>query len=210
MGAEMPIYRSDTLLNILRFALAAGCAALLFILHGKIVDFGSAAVYAASWVTFLHLCVGEYVLVRYLHARSAIQNALDLFASAFLVAGILSFSSPELWCSFFGGLFAIAVIKYMLIIHRTRDPVLKKYAREKVQWEMPAVFGLVVLAVILDALPPASPASHLLQLGIFIATTAFAIWIIAIRHSYRQTIKRAKSSESFSAMSNSGQSSRST
>lgn len=184
--------RYDWVLNGLRMATGIAACVLMVSLYGRISDLGNASIYAASWVTFLHVCVGEYVLVRYLHARSHVQNVLDLLAAVFLVAGILSFASPSLWCAFFGGLFALAVTKYLLVVRSTRDPALKRYAREKVHWESPAVVGLALLAVVLDQLPPKGTAAHALQVGILCATAGFAIWMIAIRHAYRRIARHTE------------------
>lgn len=181
--------RHDWVPNGLRIASGIAAGVFLVLLYGRITDFGSASLYAATWVTYLHVCIGEYVLVRYLHARSPIQNALDLLAGVFLVAGTLSFTSPALWCAFFGGLFALAVTKYLLVARETSDPDVKRYAREKVRWETPAVVGLAVLAVVLDSLSTKSTAAPLLQIVILVATTAFAIWMIGIRHAYRHVAR---------------------
>lgn len=154
---------------------------LLVVLHGRIADFGSAAIYAASWITFLHVCLGEFILVRYLDARSTVQNALDLLAAVFLAAGIVCFMSPALWCAFFGAVFAMAVTKYLLVGRDTDRAEVRRYVREKVFLETPAVVGLAALAVVIDRLPPRSAATYLLQLAILIATTAFAVWMVAVR-----------------------------
>lgn len=171
--------------NILRIIIGIGCAIMLILLYHRIDTLSSAAIYAATWVTFLHICIGEYVFVRYLHANSPIQNAIDLMATIFLLAGILAFASPALWCALFGGLFALAVTKYLILARDTEDPIVKKYAREKVLWESPSVLGMTILAIVLDQLPPHSTAARLLQIGILAITILFAIWMIIIRNAYR-------------------------
>ena len=182
--------RHENALNVLRIAGGVGGVILLVLQHGRISGFGSAAIYAASWITFLHICIGEYVLVRYLDARSTVQDALDLLAAVFLVAGILSFTSPALWCAFFGGVFALAVTKYLLVARKTGDADVRRYAREKVVWETPAVVALAVLAVVIDKLPPRGTAAYLLQLIILCGTAGFAVWMIGIRHAYRRVVRR--------------------
>jgi len=177
--------------DVLRVAAGVGGAVLLVVLWGQIEDFGSAAIYTATWITFLHVCVGEYVLVRYLDARSSLQNVLDLLAAIFLFAGVLSFTSPALWCAFFGGVFALAVTKYLIVERGAVDVDLKRYVREKIRWESPSVVILALVAVVLDQVSPRSSAAHLLQLGILIGTAAFAVWMIGVRHAYRRVTARA-------------------
>lgn len=179
-------------ISTLQIAGAVGEGILLLSLYARIHNFGSAALYTATWVTFLHICIGEYVFVRHLHARSHIHNALDLLAAIFLTAAILSFPSPALWCAFFSALFAIAVAKYMLVERNTQIEAVLQYTREKIRWELPVVVGLALLAVILDQLPPQASQFHLLQILILFATVAFAIWMIAIRHIYRRVSKAMK------------------
>ena len=176
--------------NGLRMAGGMGGTILLILLHRQISGFGSAAIYSATWITFLHICIGEYVLIRYLHARSVVQTALDLLAAVFLLAGIVSFTSPSLWCAFFGGVFALAVTKYLLVARKTGDADVRRYAREKVVWETPAVVALAVLAVVIDKLPPRGTAAYLLQLIILCGTAGFAVWMIGIRHAYRRVVRR--------------------
>jgi len=172
--------------NGLRIGAGVFLAILLLTLYVRIETLGHAAIYAATWVTFIHLCIGEYVLVRYCHAQTGMQNSLDLLGFVFLVCGSLAFVSPALWCAFFGGLFALAVVKYMVVQRTTSEEFLKKYAREKALLESPAVIGLAILALVLDYLPPRSVSARIVELGILTITTAFAIWMIAIRHAYRK------------------------
>lgn len=178
--------------NSLRIMGALGTAILLVLAFNQIETFGNAAIYAATWVTFLHVCVGEFVFVRYLHANSCIQNVLDFIAGIFIVAGVLSISSAALWCAFFGAAFALAITKYMLVERGTAQPSLRRYAREKIRCESPAVGLLVAMALVLDKLPTPSVFARALQVAILVATTGFAIWMIGVRHVYGRLVAESK------------------
>ncbi len=160
---------------------------MLLIVKGLHIDsIGASAMYIATWVTFLHLCIGEYVLIRYLHAQSTIQNYIDLLAGLFLIVGVFSITAPALWCAFFAALFSLAVTKYLVIERETTSSKLRKYACDKVRWETPAVIGLIICAVLLHQQPPHTTGAILIQLIILTATTLFAVWMIGIRHAYRR------------------------
>lgn len=51
---------------------------------------------------------------------------------------------------------------------------------------------MALLAVVLDRLPSDSAAAHILQVAILLATTLFAIWMIAFRHIYQHIIRNLK------------------
>jgi hypothetical protein len=173
-------------MDTLRITGAVAGMILLVLLYPRIDNFGSAALYTATWVTFLHVCIGEYVFVRYLQARSHIHNVLDFLATIFITGGMLSFTSPALWCAFFSGLFALAVAKYALIERNCHSEHILRYTQEKIRWELPVVIGLAVLSVILDQLPTHAFPSHIMQILILFTSVGFAIWMILIRHIYQR------------------------
>ena len=203
-GSAAPGAGHPLLQSILLLVAGIGIAALLVFMYPRIETFGDAAMYAASWVTFLHVCVGEFVLVRYLHARAGIQIGIDALAFVFLAAGCASFTSTALWCALFGAVLALAVIKYMLVEGSVDVTELRQYAREKVRWESPAVIGLTVIAVAVDRLPPRSAAERILEIGILCATTGFAVWMIGFRHAYRRVKQRMQASTKAEKKTNGG------
>lgn len=171
---------------ILRIPLAVLLATVLGFQAGRIQRFGDAAVYAATWIILLHVYIGEYVFIRYLHAISRNQQILDLFAALLLLGGVLSFSQSALWCAFLAGAFALAITKYLLIEQRLTRPELKQYVREKILWESPAVCLFSVLAVLISRLQGENPVIQLVETGLLTAAALFAVWMIGIRHVYRK------------------------
>jgi len=171
---------------LLRITASILILAVLALQFSRIDSFGSALIYAASWIIILHVFIGEYVFVRYLHALSRIQNLLDAFAGLLMLAGFLSFHKSALWCAFLAGAFALAIIKYFLVEQHIELPALKRYAREKILWESPAVCLFSVLAVVIDRLPEGSATVRIIELAILSAAALFAVWMIGIRHIYRR------------------------
>lgn len=176
----------------LRIAAAVVLAAVLVLQFGRIHRFGTALIYAASWVILLHVFIGEYVFIRYLHAISRTQQLLDAFAGLLLLGGILSFHRSALWCAFLAGAFALAITKYFLVEQHIETPALKRYAREKIIWETPAVCLFSVLAVLIDRLPAGSAFVQFIELTILAATAFFAVWMIGVRHIYRRVADARK------------------
>jgi hypothetical protein len=183
--------RETLAFSVFRVGVGVAAVVLLVALFPRVSGLGSGAVYVATWITLLHLCVGEYVLVRFLHARSRVQHALDLMAAVFVLGAVLSFPSTALWCAFLGGVFAIAVTKYLLVERSAQQEELARYAREKVRWESPAVVGFAILAVVLDQLPEGSTASVVVEIALLVASALFAVWMIGIRHIYRSLARQA-------------------
>lgn len=181
--------------NGLLVAAGLGGAILLAVRFMTIHSFGGAVLYGTTWVIFLHLCVGVYVLGRHLRAQSQIQKKLDFLAFLFLLGLILSFSSPALWCAFSGAMVALSVAKYLVYEEEGSDAMLRQYAREKARWEAPMAVGLVVFSIVLANLPESHLISRLLQMSILLGATAFAVWMIAIKQVYRQVADRSREIE---------------
>lgn len=181
--------------NILRLITAIAGMAILIALYPRIRNLGNAALYTATWVTFLHVCIGEYVFVKHLNARSYTHNLLDIIAAVFLFGAILSLPSPALWCSFFSAFFAIAIVKYMLIKRHTQLNPILSYTREKIRLELPVVIGMSILAVILGKISSDSTLVVIMQIMILLSTIGFAIWMINIRHIYRDLINNLRSEQ---------------
>jgi hypothetical protein len=158
----------------------------------RIDGFGPAVMYAASWIVFLHVLIGEYVFIRYLHAVSKVHQLLDAFAGLLLLCGILSFRQSALWCAFLAGAFALAITKYLLIEQHIQIPTLRRYTREKILWESPAVCLFSVLAVLIDRLREGGASVQLIELTILVAAALFAFWMIGIRHIYRRAAQSQK------------------
>lgn len=158
----------------------------------QVVGYGSAVMYAASWVVLLHIFVGEYVFVKHLHAVSRNQGALDMLAFFLLLGGMLTFNKSALWCAFLAGAFALASMKYLLIERTVREPALCRYARGKVRWESPAVVLFALLAVVIGNLPTRGLAIRVLESAILAASALFAFWMIGVRHAYRRVADASK------------------
>jgi hypothetical protein len=180
---------------LLRMPAAVLLAAVLALQAGRIDGFSSTMIYAASWIILLHVLIGEYVFIRYLHAVSRNQQMLDGFAGLLLLSGFFSFHRTALWCAFLAGAFALAVTKYFLIEQRIENPPLRKYAREKILWESPSVCLFSILAVLMDRLPSGSAARRLIEIGILAASALFAFWMIAVRHIYRRAAGACRESK---------------
>jgi Na+-translocating ferredoxin:NAD+ oxidoreductase RnfD subunit len=110
---------------VLRIPAAVVLAAVLALRAGQIDRFGSAVMYAASWIILLHVLIGEYVFIRCLHAVSRPHQLLDTFAGLLLLGGLLSFHRAALWCAFLAGAFALAITKYLLVEQHIENPALR-------------------------------------------------------------------------------------
>lgn len=177
---------------VLRIPSAIVLAAVLGLQAGRINGFGPAVIYAASWIILLHVLIGEYVFIRYLHAVSRPQQILDAFAGLLLLGGLFSFHRAALWCAFLAGAFALAIVKYILVEQHIQNLPLRHYAREKILWESPAVCLFSVLAVLMDRLPAESTVVRLIEIGILAASALFAVWMIGVRHIYRRAATARK------------------
>lgn len=174
--------------------LAAGATTGVFLVAqaGRIGRFGTALIYAASWIILLHVMVGEYILVRHLHANSKNQRALDTLAFILFLGGILAFTSAPLWCAFMAGVFALAIVKYVLVEQQTPQPALRQYAREKIRWEAPSVLLFAALAVFMDLRAPREGKLPVAEVAILAASILFAVWMVAVRHIYRRVIRAGR------------------
>lgn len=175
---------------LIRMPVAVILAAVLALQFDRVDGFGPAVIYTASWIILLHVFIGEYVFIRYLHAVSRNQQLLDLFAGLLLMCGILSFDQSALWCAFLAGAFALAITKYLLIEQHLTHSGLKRYTREKIWWESPAVCLFSVLAVLIDRAGAQKMMVQLVELVILIASALFAFWMIGVRHIYRKVARR--------------------
>ncbi len=174
---------------VLRVPAAVVLAVILAFQYDRITGFGSALMYTASWIILLHVWIGEYVFIRTLHATSRNQQLLDALAGLLLLGGLLSFRQSALWCAFLAGAFALAITKYLLIEQHIGVPELKRYAREKILWESPSVCLFSVLAVVISRLPEGSASVRMIEMAILTASALFAVWMIGIRHIYRQAAR---------------------
>lgn len=124
-------------------------------------------------------------MIRYLHAGSSVQRLLDLLVLCLLAGAVLSFTSTSLWCSFFGGAFALAVVKYLLLLLRLPPGApLTWYIQEKLLWAIPITIGFIFWAMVLDRIAPDGIVRSFVEIGMLTTTTLFAIWMIAIRRIY--------------------------
>ena len=172
--------------NGLRLAAGVAGAAVLILLAPTIQTVSHALLYAATWITFLHIALGVDAMVRCLHAYAKVQQALDVVAGALLGGFLVSFTTPALWCGFLAGVIGVAVLKYGLLYRSLHDRVLRRYTREKMLLEGPGVPLLALVAAILA--PGELPAVVTLGIAVFLlaGTTAFAVWMIGIKKRYRQ------------------------
>lgn len=177
---------------ISRVLVAVILGVALILQAGRIDGTGTAAIYAASWIVFLHVLIGEYVFIHYLHAVSRVQQLLDAFAAVLLLGGIFSFQQSALWCAFLAGAFALAITKYLLVEQHIENLALKRYAREKILWESPAVCLFSVLALLIDRLPAGGVFVQMIELVILGAVALFAFWMIGVRHLYRHVAQSQK------------------
>ncbi len=150
---------------------------------------GPAVIAAATWIILLHVFIGEYVFLRCFHAYSGVHLYLDGFAALLLFGGVLSLHRTALWCVFLAGAFALAIVKYRLVETGLESETLRRYAREKIRWESPAVVLFSGLAVTFDRLPDQSAAVRILEAAVLMAAALFAVWMIGVRHIYRHVVR---------------------
>ncbi|MCC5847391.1 MAG: hypothetical protein JJU29_04780 [Verrucomicrobia bacterium] len=176
-----------------RLRLKAGIAllTLLAVLALEMSGLGAWLLYAATWAIVLHVLLGVYVFVMHLHALSRPQCALDGFAFLFLLGAVLSPRNPALWCAFFAGVFALAIVKYLLVAETESSELLRDYAREKIRLETPAVIGFALMAMAASRLSPESLTMRIMQVSILLCSILFAVYLIGIRRIYQQ-VTRAK------------------
>ena len=177
--------KNHKLSNILRILAGAACVILLMARAPHIEETGHTLLYAASWVTFIHISFGVYVFVRYLRAYSHAQQVLDAIAAGLLAACLFFFTHPALWSACLTAFTAIAIIKYALLYHGTKTKALRRYIRSKILLETPAgiLVGLTAGIFAFGDLPNWLKLG--LQAALLVGTTAFAAWMIFIRRAYQ-------------------------
>ncbi len=176
-----------------RLRLKAGVLLLILLaaLALEVSGTGGWLLYAATWAIVLHVLLGVYVFVMHLHALSRPQWALDGFAFLFLLGAVLSSGNTALWCAFFAGVFALAIVKYLLVAETESSEILQSYAREKIRLETPAVIGFALMAMAAGRLPSESMAVRIMQIAILSCSILFAVYMVGIRRIYRE-VARAK------------------
>jgi hypothetical protein len=175
----------------LRVVAALVAVALLVYQTIQVEAAGAMIICAATWVVLLHILIGEYVFVRYLHAVSRIQKALDLLAFILLLAAIASVSATALWCAFMAGIFALATAKYLLVERSIDNPALRRYAKEKIVMESPSVLLFTLLALFINY-DREGVTVRAIEIVLLVLALLFAIWMIGIRHIYRRVASAAR------------------
>ena len=173
--------------NSLRCLGAVACMAILLVRATRIATLGHALLYAASWVTFLHICCGVYVFVRHLRAYSHAQQMLDAVAAGLLAANVFFFTRPAIWSACLAAFTVVAITKYALLYPRAQDTSHRRYIRSKILLETPGaiLLGLTAGILFLGDLPVWLALG--LQAALLATTTTFAIWMIFIRRAYRKS-----------------------
>ena len=139
--------------------------------------------YAATWVTILHLCMGAFLFVR-LGAKSTIHQSLECVGLLCTVIMVWCFTKPMWWCVALAVLMAVAIARYALIYLDDKRPAVLSYALEKLWSETPAIPVMVILAIYFYRI---SGGGHsVLYLGIIVlaSTTLFAFWMVIVRRIY--------------------------
>lgn len=168
-------------------AVAGGIlAGVLVALAGRIDGFGPAVLYVASWVILPHVFLGVHVFVRHLRAVSPVQNLLDVIAFVLLFCAILSFRTTTLWAAWFAGVFAVAILKYVLTLRSDLPKALHAYAREKILLETPAVFLFALAALVVHRVPEAPLLARAIEVAMLVCAALFAFWMIVMRRVYHR------------------------
>ncbi len=147
---------------------------------------GEAWILAASFAIVGHLLIGVWVFLHKLKAVSPWHKTADAFAFLFLFAAAASTGNTPLWCAFFAGLFAVAILKYHQCLHADLPEPLKAYCREKIRLEAPAVAAFVLAALVSAHLPETHSLQIKLEATLFFSAALFAVYLILIRRIYRQ------------------------
>jgi hypothetical protein len=185
MSTKMPPSR-PTPWHLLRFA--AGVLLLIWLAFRAFqpLEPGEAWILAASFSIVGHLLIGVWVFLHKLRAVSPWHRTADGFAFLFLFAAAASTANTPLWCAFFAGLFAVAILKYRQCCEENLPEPLKDYAREKIRLEAPAVVLFALAALVTARLPETHPVYQGIQIALFISAALFAVYLILIRQIYRK------------------------
>jgi hypothetical protein len=166
--------------------------AVLVLLGVRVVEIQNMAdlvMYAASWITILHVCAGAFIFVR-LGAASFLHYPLEVVGLICLFAMAWFFTNPAWWCFLLAILMAVALVKYVLLYHADARSAVRIYAREKILSESPAIPIMTVLAVLFHRADPDSPSTLYMSLFVLLITTAFAFWLVVVRDIYRNLLRR--------------------
>lgn len=147
---------------------------------------GEAWLLAASFAIVGHLLIGVWVFLHKLKAVTPWHKTADAFAFLFLFAAVASTNNTPLWCAFFAGLFAVAILKYHQCLHADLPEPLKAYCREKIRLEAPAVALFVLAGLISERLPPAQARALFIEAALFAGAALFAVYLILIRRIYQR------------------------
>lgn len=147
----------------------------------------------AGWVIVPHVFLGVWVFIRFLKATTLLHTALDTLALLFMTAGILHVDTPAAWSLAFGAVFAVAILKYALTLRANPPADLRRYARDKIRLESPAVACFFIAAALFQRLPPSSSAALLLQGAVLASSMAFAVYMIALRRAYHPFFQKIDS-----------------
>ena len=172
--------------NSLRMLAGVACVIILIARAPAIETLGNTLLYAASWITFIHICFGVYVFARYLKAYSHEQHVLDAIAAALLAGCLFFFTHPTLWSACLAAFTGIAVIKYALLLPRKNNATLRRYIRDKILLETPGAIlvGLTAGIFAFGDLPNWLKLG--LQTALLAGTATFAAWMIFIRRAYQK------------------------
>lgn len=146
---------------------------------------GEAWILAASFAIVGHLLIGVWVFLHKLRAVTPWHKTADAFAFLFLFAAVASTGSTPLWCAFFAGLFAVAILKYHQCMNSDLPEPLNAYCREKIRLEAPAVAAFVLAALVTGRLPDAHPLHIRLEAALFFSAALFAVYLVLLRKIYR-------------------------
>lgn len=160
--------------------------ALMAMQAGRVEGLAPTLLYLSGWVIVPHVSVGVWVFVRFFKAYDTTHTVLDALAFVFFILGLTAFHSPFAWCAWFGLVFSLAMLKYVLV---SRDPHplrLKQYALMKLRIEAPAVVCFFLLALIAWLQPDFTVLHVLIASGVFVSSTLFALWMIAYKRVYQK------------------------
>jgi len=143
--------------------------------------------YAASWITILHVCVGAFLFVR-LGATSLIHRLLEFIGLLCMFTLAWWFTVPAWWCLSLALLMAVAIVKYVLLYKSDKRPAVRCYAREKILSESPAIPIMTVLAIFFHRADPVSQSNLYMSLFVLMITAAFAFWMVVVRDIYRRLL----------------------
>ena len=177
---------------VLRLPMAIGLLALMGVLGRRVPGLGPAIIYLSGWVIVPHVFLGVWVFVRHLKATTPAHTVLDTLAFCFLCFGVLSFRSTAAWCAWFGAVFTLAIVKYVMVTQTDIAPELKRYAREKILLESPAVLLFFLAAFTTFRLPEDAAMHRVLELAILLSSAGFAVYMIFVRRAYHKVVKAAK------------------